>query len=155
MKKKQLDIDRERVVKVLRQALSPTFLLILLGSFLLWYTSKLSYDYTTEMPLDLRIDGQRYRITAIVTGRGSVLVGQRLSLKGPLHITLDELSTSPSTETEGALTITAASLQNAINGKTRELNITQIVDAPDFVPAPPEEGDDGKTKRATTPLERR
>ncbi len=131
-----LYINRESAKKTLRQALSPPFLLILLGSFLLWYTTRLNDNYTTEMPLNLRIDGQKYRVTAIVYGRGSTLVAQRLSLKSKLNFTMEELSTRASRENKGAFVINPTSLQRAINGKNSEMQVMQIVDAPDFVPAP-------------------
>lgn len=118
--------------------LSPAFILILLGSCLLWYTTKLSYNYTTEMPVNVRIDGKKYRITATVTGRGSQIVAQRLSLKSRLEISLDDLSYRASRETEGAILITPASLARAINAKITNLTIDEVVDAPEFVPAPPE-----------------
>ncbi len=124
----------ENIRKVLRQALSPAFLLILLGSCLLWYTSKLSYDYTTEMPLNVRIDGQRYRLTAIVSGRGSTLVAWRLSLKSRLDFTLDELSAKPSPDTEGALVISPESLQKVLSNHLTSLQVVEVIDAPEFVP---------------------
>jgi hypothetical protein len=124
---------------MLRQALSPTFLVILLGSALLWYVSKLSHEYTTDMPLSIRIDGEKYRLEAVVKGRGSNIVAQRLSLKNRLAFTIDELSSRRSTETPGALIITEASLQKAINGKIKDLEITQVTDAPEFIPPAVEE----------------
>ncbi|MDR2912602.1 MAG: hypothetical protein LBV38_04795 [Alistipes sp.] len=156
MKKKLQNITRDRAQKTLRQALSPTFLFILMGAALLWYTTKLGYEYSTEIPVNLRIDGQRYRLTAIVSGRGSTILAQQLSLKSALSFTLDEFSSRPSRETPGALTITPASLQRVINGKITDLVIVQVVDAPEFVPAPPEEveeadseGDGGKGAAAS------
>jgi hypothetical protein len=148
MKRSLLNIIGDRTRNVLRQALSPTFLLILLGSALLWYTSKLSYEYTTDMPLGIRIDGQRYRLTATVKGRGSNIIAQRLSMKSRLVFTLDELASRRSTDTPGALIITPTSLQNAINGKINDLQIMQVTDAPLFVPrADKSDGKDGESAR--------
>jgi hypothetical protein len=159
---KKYVFNRDSVKSVLQQALSPAFLLILLGSCLLWFATKLGYEYTTEMPLNLRIDGQKYRITAQVTGRGSTLLAQRLSLKSPLNLTLDELSSRSSRETPGALTITPASLQRAINGTINELVVKQIVNAPEFIPAPVTTESDDKDKvlqdtdnKVETPREKR
>ncbi len=129
----------ENLRKTLGQLLSPAFLLILLGSCLLWYTSKLGYDYTAEIPLNLRIDGQKYRVTAKVSGRGSQIVAQRLSLKSALNVALSDLSYRASPETEGAIMITPASLARAINDQIAGLVVEEVVEAPDFVPAPVEE----------------
>lgn len=140
MKKGLLNITGENVRKVVREALSPTFLVIFLASALLWYTTKLSSEYTAEMPLTIRIDGQKYRLTAIVSGRGSTILAQRMSLKRKLNLTLEELSPRPSRGILGALTIAPPSLQNAINGKmSDDLRVVQIVDAPEFIPPAVEE----------------
>lgn len=132
-------INRERITKIIKQALSPAFLIILLGSFLLWYTSKLNYEYTTEMPMNVWIDGQKYRITAMVNGRGTSLMAQKLSLKSRVNLKLDELSTRRSEDDPDALTITAASLQKAINSKISDLRIVEIIEASAFTPEPKKE----------------
>jgi hypothetical protein len=159
MKRSLLNIIGDRTRNVLRQALSPTFLLILLGSALLWYTSKLSYEYTTDMPLGIRIDGQRYRLTATVKGRGSDIIAQRLSMKSRLVFTLDELASRRSTDTPGALIITKTSLQNAINGKIKDLKIVQVTDAPLFVPraarAEADKSDDGADQKGESERDKR
>lgn len=100
--------------------------------------SKLSYDYTTDIPINVHIDGKKYRLTATVTGRGSKIVAQRLSLKSRLDVALSDLSYRASPETEGAIMITPASLERAINARITDLTIDEVVEAPDFVPAPPE-----------------
>ncbi|MDR2890788.1 MAG: hypothetical protein LBV18_04200 [Alistipes sp.] len=145
MKKGLLNFVRDRIMGAVRLALSPTFLFILLGAALLWYTSKLSYDYETEMPLTIRIDDQKYRLTAIVSGRGSNILAHQLSLKSTLGFTLDELVSRPSRETTGALTITPASLQRAIGDKIDDLQIVQVLEAPEFLPVAAEASgsDDG------------
>lgn len=142
---KRFNIDSERLKKLFHQAISPVFIMILMGSCLLWFIKKLDHEYTATIPLNVWIDGQKYRMAAIVTGRGSTIVAQQMSLKSKLHLTLDELSTRRSREKEGALTITPASLGRAINAKINGLKVDQVVEAPDFIPAPADE----------TPKERR
>ena len=136
----------DRVRGVFRQFLSPTFLFILLGSAMLWYVSKLGNNYDTEMPLNIRIDGQKYRLTANVSGRGSTILAQRLSLKSRLSFTLDELVSRPSRDNPGALTITPVSLQRAINGKISDLTVVEVTKAPDFVPEEAEKEDEAEVK---------
>jgi hypothetical protein len=141
MKKGLLAIVADKIRGVFRQALSPTFLVILVISVMLWYASKLSKDYTTDIPMNISIDGQKYRLTATVKGRGSTILAQRLSLKRRLSFTLDELSSRRSRETPGAYTITPASLKRAIGEKiSDDLEITGVIDAPEFIPAA-EEGE--------------
>ncbi len=153
-----LNITGDSVRKVAREALSPTFIFILLSSALLWYTSKLSHEYTTDIPLGIRIDGQKYRIAVTIRGRGSHIMAQRLSLKSRLGFTLDELSSRRSTETPGALIIAKTSLQNAINSKINDLVIVQVTEAPEFTPSPREATDgnsDAETAKERRQRERR
>ncbi len=146
MKKGLPNVIAEKTRKVLRQALSPAFLACLLCSAVLWYASRLNGEYDTEIPLNIRIDGQKYRLTATVTGRGSTILAQRLSLKRRLSFTLDELSPRPSRQTLGALTIAPTSLQRAINDKITDLTVVQVVEAPDFIP----EADEQEEMEETT-----
>ena len=144
MKKGLLNIIAEKTRNVLRQALSRTFLVCLLCSAVLWYASRLNNEYDTEIPINIRIDGQKYRLTATVTGRGSIILAQRLSLKRRLSFTLDELSPRPSRQTLGALTIAPTSLQRAINSKNTGLTVVQVIDAPEFIPVV-KEGEEEET----------
>jgi hypothetical protein len=139
VKKRLLTVVADKTRRVVRQALSPTFVVVLLISGLLWYAAKLSKEYETDIPLNIRIDGQKYRVTATVRGSGSAILAQRLSLKRRIGFSLDELSSRASRKTMGALTITPASLQRAINGKINGLEVLEVVDAPDFVPSRREE----------------
>jgi hypothetical protein len=135
----------ERIRGILRQALSPTFLIVLLGAAMLWYISKLGEEYTTEIEMGIRIDGQKYRLGVIVNGRGSAILAQQLSLKSRVDLTLDELSPRPSRETLGALTITPASLAKAINNKKISgLTVMEVTDAPEFTPPGADEAEKDK-----------
>jgi hypothetical protein len=129
---KKLNINRESVRKLFGHAISPVFLVLLLSSFVLWYTSKLGKEYDIEMPLNVRIDGQRYRVTAQVQGKGSTIMAQRLSLKSKINIKLTDLKVRKSTENPNALIITPSSLVKAIDSKTNDLKVVQIIDMPDF-----------------------
>lgn len=135
---KKLNINRETLRELLRHALSPVFLVLLLSSFVLWYTTKLGKEYTTQMPLNVRIDGQRYRLTAEVHGKGSTLMAQRLALKSKINIALGELSVKPSPDDPSALVITPASMLKAIDSKISEIKVLQIIDMPDFNLGEPE-----------------
>jgi hypothetical protein len=139
VKKRLLTVVSDKTRRVLRQALSPTFVGVLLISGLLWYASKLSENYVTDIPLNVKIDGQKYRVVATVKGSGSTILAQRLSLKRKLNFSLDELSSRVSRKTLGALTITHTSLQRAINNKIDGLEIVEVIEAPDFVPSGKEE----------------
>jgi hypothetical protein len=136
---KKLNINRESLRALLKHAISPVFLVLLLSSFVLWYTTKLGKDYDIEMPLNVRIDGQRYRVTAQVQGKGSTIMAQRLSLKSKINIKLTELKVRKSPENPNALIITPTSLVKAIDSKTNDLKVVQIIEMPDFQVEKPKE----------------
>jgi hypothetical protein len=136
---KKLNINRESISKLLKHTVSPVFLVLLLSSFVLWYTTKLGKDYDIEMPLNVRIDGQRYRVTAQVQGKGSTIMAQRLSLKSKISIKLTDLKVRKSAENPNALIITPSSLVKAIGSKTNDLKVVQIIEMPDFQPKQPKE----------------
>lgn len=136
---KKPHINKESIRKLLGHMLSPVFLVLLLSSFILWYTTKLGKEYDTEMPLNVRIDGQKYRVTAQVHGKGTTLMAQRLSLKSKINIRLDELTVRKSAEDPNTLVITPASLVKAIDAKTNDLKVIQIIEMPDFQLEQPEE----------------
>jgi type IV secretory pathway VirB10-like protein len=136
MKRSVINKSVERIRGIVRQALSPTFLSIVLCAAVLWYIAKLGREYTTELDMSVRIDGQKYRLSVVVYGRGSAILAQQLSLKSRLNLTLDELSPRPSRETLGALTISPASLTKAINTKLtdEDIKIMEVTEAPEFIP---------------------
>jgi hypothetical protein len=138
----------DRLRRTIRRMLSPTFLAILLSAATLWYASKLNRSYDTEMALDIRIDGQKYRLTTIVTGRGSAILARKLSLKRAPRFTLEELSPRTSRKDVGAYSFAPASLQKAINDKTvdDDFVVISVTDAPEFVP----QSVDEKKDRAAT-----
>lgn len=128
----KLNINRESIGKLLGHAISPVFLVLLLCSFVLWYTTKLGRDYDIEMPLNMRIDDQKYRVTAQVQGKGTTLLAQRLSLKSPINIKLTELKVRKSLDNPNALIINPESLTRAISSKTNDFKVVQIIEMPDF-----------------------
>lgn len=150
MKRGLHNITGEAVRKAIREMLSPTFLLILSGVTLFWFASRLNIQYPTEMSLSIRIDGEKYRFDAIVSGRGSAIMARRLSLKRRPDFTLEELSYRRSNETPGALTMNKVSLQRATNNKINDpdFTIVEVVDAPEFIPPTVESEDDATTETA-------
>jgi hypothetical protein len=138
MKKRLLTVVADKIRGVIRQALSPTFLIILVISVMLWYALKLNNVYETDIPINIGIDGQKYRITATVKGRGSTILAHQLSLKRRLNFTLDDFSIRRSRETPGAYTISPTSLQRVINERMKEksdVEIKGVVESPEFVPS--------------------
>ena len=75
----------------LRNYVSPVFLLLLAVSFTLWYIAKLNYTYTTDLEVEVNIDGQHIEVPCVVEAKGSTLFGYKLSGSPDVDIPLSEL----------------------------------------------------------------
>lgn len=138
---KKININKETFRRLLKHALSPVFLVLLLSSFVLWFTTQLGIVYDTEIPINIRIDGQKYRITADVRAKGSTLMAQRLSLKSKISLKSSELTAKPSPDDPAWLIVDEGALRALVNSKTSDLEIKKITTLP-AIPAdvPEEEG---------------
>ena len=121
--------------KFLKQLISPVFITLLFASLILWYVSKLGYTYTTEMPVNINIDKQRLKVTCLVEGRGTALLGQRMSLRSKINIKSSELRTKPSGNPP-YVAIDSASLGKILSLKANsgDFRIISVTDIPEFIP---------------------
>ncbi len=108
---------------------SPVFLTMLGISFVLWYGFKLSYVYTAEVPISVKINGDDYRIRCLVEARGSELWALRLSLNDNINLSLNELA-AQKTDSTNYYTINSTMLGNAIMQRNNSLKIIEVIDAP-------------------------
>ena len=113
---------------------SPVFLALLVASFILWYTAKLNYTYTTEQVVRLDVDGQRFEVTCVVEGVGTNLFAYRVYMNKVLRIPLTELKFKRSREEghEGKVVIDPQSLQNAITVQFSDIKIVSIGAVPEI-----------------------
>ncbi len=119
---------KDKLRNVLKHVLSPVFLGLLAVSFMLWYIIKLSYTYTTEMPINILVDGQKLRVTCVVQGQGSTL--QRFRMFSRINVKRSELAVSPSPDNPDMLVISPQSLEKAISVKSNDFKILSITDIP-------------------------
>lgn len=130
----------ESVWKRLRHYVSPVYLMLLAASLVLWYISKLGYTYTTELPVRLNVDGERFDVACVVEGVGTNLFGYRVYMNKRLRIPLSELAYTPSPEEghEGRICIDAQSLQNAISLRISDIKIISVGEVPEIVKPEPQ-----------------
>ena len=126
---------KDSLRKFLGQLISPVFITMLVAALILWYVSKLSYTYTTEMPVNINIDGQRIKVTCLVEGRGTALWGERMSLRSKINIKSSELRTRPSGNPPYVI-IDSASLGKIMSLKANsgDFRIISVTDIPEFNP---------------------
>ncbi len=120
------------LLKWLRHYISPAFLILLTASFVLWYIAKLSYTYTTDLNIDVKIGSTKFEVNCVVEGVGTNLFGYRLYKGGKVSIPLSELQYQRSTDnnTYGKLIIEPQSLQNALSVRYSDIKVISISSLP-------------------------
>ncbi|MFR9534028.1 MAG: hypothetical protein SNG49_04235 [Rikenellaceae bacterium] len=119
-------------IKWLRHYLSSAFLVMLTASFVLWYIAKLSYTYTTDLDIDVKVGDSKFRVNCVVEGVGTNLFGYRLYKGGKVSIPLDELKYEHSIDESnfGSIIIDPQSLQNAISVRYSDIKVVSIGSIP-------------------------
>lgn len=122
----------EKFFSRVRCCISPVFLALLVAAFILWYIAKLSYVYTTELPFDVNVDGEKFRISCVVEGVGTNLFGYQVYMSKRLRIPLSELKSSPvqGESPDVRLKIDSLSLQNAISVRLSDIKIISVGSSP-------------------------
>ncbi len=130
----------ENIFKYLRRYISPVFLALLVASFILWYIAKLNYTYTTELPLQVNVDGEKFRVSCVVEGVGTNLFGYRVYMNKRLRVPLTELkyATIPASDGENRIKIDSLSLHNAISVRLSDIKVISVGSVPE-IPDPRQE----------------
>lgn len=126
---------------------SPTFIILLCASFILWYILKLQYTYTTDYSVVVNINGDRLRVPCVVEGKGTNLLGYRVYMHREISIPLSDLKYTqthmldPQTEEvrEDVLLLDAQSLHSAISVRVSDIKVISVGDVPPLFPTVKEE----------------
>ena len=110
-----------------RRFSNPVFFGLLGLSFLLWYITKLSYTYTTDITIPVRIDSTQYTVRCNVEGIGYQILMHKWT---PRKNTVILSAVVP-----GSYDISTFALQNIISAKISDLKI-KSVEAPVEVEQP-------------------
>lgn len=122
---------------IFRRYLSPVFLGLLLASFILWYIAKLNHPYTTQLPLTVHVDGERFKVSSVVEGMGTNLFGYRIYVNKRLRIPLVELKYTLSKTRPDYLKIDSVSLHQALAVRLSDIKIISVGPIPE-IPDPRE-----------------
>lgn len=122
--------------------ISPTFVMLLCASFILWYILKLQYTYTTDYSVVVNVNGTRLRVPCVVEGKGTNLFGYRVYMNREITIPLTDLKytqTQMLDEESGevrddVLLIEPQSIQNAISVRVSDIKIVSVGDVPPLFP---------------------
>ncbi len=116
------------LLKWIRHYISPAFLVMLTASFVLWYIAKLSYTYTTDLNINVRVANVKFEVTCVVEGVGTNLFGYRLYKGGKVSIPLSELNYQSATDEDNTeiIIINPQSLQNALSVRYSDIKVISI-----------------------------
>lgn len=120
--------DFLRVIKVSVWRLSnPVFFVLLLLSLGMWYVTKLSYDYTTQITVPVRIDSTYYSVRCTVEGEGYYILLHKVApRKNMIVLSSDNIALTPSATASGTYEISSFALQNIISDKIKDLQIKSV-----------------------------
>ena len=115
-----------------KRSISPAFIAMFVASFVLWYITKLNYNYTTDYNVRLNISGEKIEVPCVIEGKGTNLFNYKFQLSKRLRIPLDELSYKPVEDDFGGmfLQIDPKSLQNAISVRVSDIKVVSLGDVP-------------------------
>ncbi len=114
------------LLKWLYHYISPAFLVMLTAAFILWYIAKLSYTYTTDLYIDVKVGNSKFEVGCVVEGVGTNLFGYRLYKGGKVSIPLSELSYSRAEGAAGGVVIEPQSLQNALSVRYSDIKVISV-----------------------------
>lgn len=117
---------------VIKKYTSPVFVGLLLLSFALWYVTKLSYTYTTELPMPIRVGESNFKVKCVVEGTGYRLFAHRFFFNSALKLVPDALQMTPSVINKGYYVINPFSLQNAISLQNGDIRIISVGELPEI-----------------------
>ena len=110
-----------------RRFSNPVFIGLLGLSLLLWYVTKLSYTYTTDLTVPVRIDSTQYTVRCNVDGVGyQILLHKWSPKKNTIILSADNIAVNPSALVPGAYDISTFALQNIISAKITDLKIKSV-----------------------------
>ncbi|MCC8020294.1 MAG: hypothetical protein LIO85_11065 [Rikenellaceae bacterium] len=118
----------------LRKLISPVFVLLLLLSTCMWYLTKLSYTYQSQIPFTVEVEGNRFRVECLAEGTGYRLFAHKYFKANSIHLNIRDIQTTPSVINNGSYVINPYSLQNAISIRTSDLRIISVGDLPEITP---------------------
>ena len=109
-----------------RSSVSPIFVLLLFASFALWYITKLDYDYTTDIPVRVNLDGYKFKVQCTAEGRGSDLVAHRFNMVDRTKLTFSRVIHAPLATDSCEIVLSPSSLMNAIATTYPDIRILSI-----------------------------
>ncbi len=89
--------------------------------------AKLGHAYTTNLPLKLNVDGERFQVECVAEGLGTNLLKYRVTKRGTVRMSISELRYKRLYgEAQDSLLLDSASLQGAISSHLNDVRILSV-----------------------------
>lgn len=120
--------------RVGRKYVSPLFVMMLLLASLLWYITKLGYNYTTEIGVTIHVEDAKFSTSYIAEGVGFKLLGYNLYKGGDIKVPLKELKYKTISSKDGlkSIKIDETSLFNALTMRFNDIKIHSLGPIPEI-----------------------
>ena len=116
-------------VAQLRRYISPVFVTLFFAAFVLWYITKLGYDYTTDYTVGVDVDGHVFDVECKIHGKGVDLFNVKvLSKQRNIAVPLSELGFEY--VEWGNIRIDPVSLQRALWSRMTDIDVVSVANAP-------------------------
>lgn len=125
MTKKILDKGKE-IVGSVRQRITPAFLVALGLALIFWYSGKLQYTYTAEVPVTVIIEGDRHRATCVMEGTGHSIMGARYFKRKTVKLQRTDVEMIPVEGMSNTWDVAPESLQSAISVRYPSLKVLSV-----------------------------
>lgn len=116
---------------------SPTFVILICASFIMWYILKLQYTYTTDLVVLVNIEGEQMRVPCVIEGKGTNLFGYRVYMHKEIKIPLSDLKYTTISDMNDAtgeivdsIIIDPQSIQSAISVRFSDIKVIAVGDIP-------------------------
>lgn len=116
-------------VAQLRRYISPVFVTLFFAAFVLWYITKLGYDYTTDYTVGVDVNGHVFDVECKIHGKGVDLFNVKvLSKQRNIAVPLSELGFEY--VEWGNIRIDPVSLQRALSSRMTDIDVVSVANAP-------------------------
>lgn len=120
----------KEIVGNIRRRITPAFLIALFLSFIFWYSGKLKYNYTAEIPISVIIEGERHRVTCVVEGTGHNIISTHYFKRSKVKLRRTDLELIPVEGVSNTYKVTSESLQNALSVRNANLKFVSVSQLP-------------------------
>lgn len=114
----------------IRKRITPAFIVTLALALILWYSGKLQYTYTAEVPVSIVIEGERHRVTCVVEATGHNIVSARFFKRKTIKVRRGEVELLPVEGVSDTYSVSPASLQNLISVRNPSLKVLSVSQMP-------------------------